>query len=189
MWTGRKRSSIMEEQACVWNSRLRDVFNIRQTDVSLKFVFSALSRLFSRVIVNSHMYKYAKKTKKPTMSARTETPPSMLASNILQPISKHYGRYLAIGESSGSAPSGWAATFPGTHRGHWLEGPSSQSAVYQRSGTGNQSSNAVSARSLRPWSTPRRGRTRTEWPTCAGKLVLGNHRARRPTRRQRTAPK
>lgn len=150
MWTGRKRSSIMEEQACEWSSRLRGVFNIWQKDVSLKFVFLALSRFFC-VIVNSHMQK----KKKPTTSARTETPPSMLASNILQPISKHYGRYLAIGESSGSAPSGQAATFPGTHRGHWLEGPSSQSAVYQRSGTGNQSSNAVSARSLRPWSTPR----------------------------------
>lgn len=39
------------------------------------------------------------------MSARTETPRLMLASNILQPITRHYGRYLAIGESRGSALS------------------------------------------------------------------------------------
>lgn len=41
------------------------------------------------------------------------------------------------------------------HAGHWLEGLSSQSAVYQRSETGNQFSNAVSACSPQPWSTPR----------------------------------
>ncbi len=41
------------------------------------------------------------------------------------------------------------------HTGHWLEGLNSQPAVYQRSGTGNQFSNAVWAYSLQLWSTPR----------------------------------
>lgn len=40
------------------------------------------------------------------------------------------------------------------HTGHWLEGLKSQPAFYQRSGTGNQFSNAVWAYSLQLWSTP-----------------------------------
>lgn len=40
------------------------------------------------------------------------------------------------------------------HTGHWLEWLNSQPAVYQRSGTGNQFSNAVWAYSLQLWSSP-----------------------------------
>ena len=77
------------------------------------------------------------------------------------------------------------------HTGHWLEGLSSQSAVYQRSGTGNQFSNAVSACSPQPWSTPRRadvdgkdhvrGHVRL-WPVSARPI----YQARQPTKGQTT---
>lgn len=51
------------------------------------------------------------------------------------------------------------------HTGHWLEGLNSQPAVYQRSGTGNQFSNAVWAYSLQLWSTPHCADTHICTPT------------------------
>lgn len=76
-----------------------------------------------------------------------------LASTVLQPITMYSERYLAIREASRSALSRWVATFPGTHRS-LIRGAQLTASVYQRSGTGNQFSNAVWAYSPQQWSTP-----------------------------------